>query len=180
MASTRRSTRLLRSVGLVLAVTLSGVPAPAYVGPQATQPLHRRDVAAALGASLMLPGLPAMAGDRDRASMLFGVRRQSMPKILKWYKQLKADGKITEEFLATGLKPMWKSLQSYGSINRLGEAPDKISRKLLKDADEFKVAAKGGDYAAAMAMLETYRNDIPAGVGEFTWDSTLSSDVGAA
>ena len=29
--------------------------------------------------------------------------------------------------------------------------------------------------AQAMAMLETYRNDIPAGIGEFTWDSTLSS-----
>ena len=29
-----------------------------------------------------------------------------------------ADGKITEEFLATGLKPMWKSLQSYGARPR--------------------------------------------------------------
>lgn len=177
MAPLRRS----RASGLAIAAAaLAGVCAPAYVASQGRSPLQpqRRDVVAALGASLMLPELPAVAGDRDRASMVLGVRRQAMPKIIKGYKLLKAEGQVSEEFISTKLKGMTKALQAYGSINRLSEAPDKISRKLQKDVDAFSAAAKERNFEETIAALELFRNDIPAGVGEFSWDSNLPIDLG--
>merc|ERR1719330_1733797 len=100
-----------------------------------------------------------------------------MPKILKGYKTLKTDGQISDALVETQLKPMVMALQSYGSINRLSEAPDKISRKLLKDVSAFKDCCKARDYPKAMEMLEQFKSDIPAGVGEFSWDSTLPTDL---
>merc|ERR1719343_810481 len=120
----------------------------------------------------------ALAGDRDRASMVLGVRKQKMPTILKGYKKLKEAGSITDDFLEADLKKFCTALTAYGSINRLTEAPDKISKKLEKDVSIFKEAAKNKDYAAAMKALETFNADIPDGPGQFQWDSTLPIDLG--
>jgi len=110
--------------------------------------------------------------------MVQGVRKQRMPTILKGYAKLKTAGAITDEFLETDLKKMVSALMAYASINRLAEAPDKISKKLEKDVGIFKDAAKGKDYDAAMAALEVFRGDIPEGPGTFTWDSQLPIDLG--
>merc|ERR1740123_106030 len=98
--------------------------------------------------------------------------------ILKGYRTLKADGEVTGEFKDKQLKPMVNALKSYASINRLSEAPDKVSRLLNKDASTFYDFAKGREYDKAMTALEKYKADIPAGVGEFSWDSTLPTDNG--
>mmetsp|Transcript_59790 Transcript_59790/g.192435 ORF Transcript_59790/g.192435 Transcript_59790/m.192435 type:complete len:193 (-) Transcript_59790:71-649(-) len=173
--SGRRSAPLM--LPFLALATLAGVACSAmtYVAPAAVA--RRRQVAIALGAQVLLPQAAALAGDRDRSSMVLGVRRQTMPKILEGYRMLKQEGTVSNEFLETELKPMTNALKSYGMINRLSEAPDKISRKLTKDANIFAQAAKDRDYEKAMDALEMFRTDIPAGVGEFTWDSTLSSDV---
>ncbi|CAJ1330538.1 unnamed protein product [Effrenium voratum] len=133
------------------------------------QDVQRRTLAAALATQVLLP-LPAQAGDRDRLSMVLGVRRKFLPRILKGYKELDAAKSVTDDFLEEkNLKKFVQALDSYGSIQRLDEAPDKISRKLQADAKEIKQLLVAKDYKNVMASLENYRLDIPGGPGEFGW-----------
>merc|ERR1719382_1734470 len=109
-AATRARSRLAGYLALAAAaagVALAGT-ARAYAGPPGARPdgiaaasaaPARRQVAAALGVSVLLPEAAAWAGDRDKASMVFGVRRVKMPIMIKTYARLKADGKITDEFV---------------------------------------------------------------------------------
>merc|ERR1712014_553917 len=99
--------------------------------------------------------------------------RKYLPRILEGYKQLQADGSLTK-FVADekGTKRFIDALTQYGSIQRLSEAPDKYSKKLKKDAKEVEELFEKGDYAGAMNMLETYRQDIPGSPGIFEWSDT--------
>mmetsp|Transcript_48564 Transcript_48564/g.145029 ORF Transcript_48564/g.145029 Transcript_48564/m.145029 type:complete len:187 (+) Transcript_48564:2-562(+) len=170
--SARRPLSLLAL--LAACAALAGVAGTAYV---ATPPLAaRRRAALALAGAALLPEAAAVAGDRDRAAELYGVRRLTMPVILRGYRGLQAQGEISDEFLQKDLKKMVRAMEAYGSINRVSDAPDKVSRKLQKDANKFAEAAKKKDYPKAMELLETYRQDVPAGIGQFTWDSKLEID----
>ncbi|CAK9060914.1 unnamed protein product [Durusdinium trenchii] len=138
------------------------------------QELQRRQILAisAGAAAQALPTPAALAGDRDRLSMVLAVRRKFLPKILKTYKELQAAGSITDDFLEEKkLKKFITALMSYGSIQRMEEAPDKISRKLQADAKEVEQFLLAKDYANAMKALETYRLDVPNGGGEFEWSA---------
>ncbi|CAE7215026.1 unnamed protein product [Symbiodinium natans] len=132
--------------------------------------LQRRAVAAALASQVLLPSVPAVAGDRDRTSMVIAVRRKFLPRVLAGYKKLQADGAVTDDFISgKDFKKFNTALDAYGSIQRLDEAPDKYSRKLQADARDVEQFLKAKDYQKAMEMLETFRQDIPAGPGSFVW-----------
>lgn len=134
------------------------------------QELQRRQMAAAIASQVLLGPQSALAGDRDRLSMIIGVRKKFLPRILKSYKELQAAGTVTDEFLdEKKMKKFITALMSYGSIQRMDEAPDKISRKLQADAKEVEQYLVAKDYGKAMETLETYRLDIPFGGGEFKW-----------
>ncbi|CAE7636452.1 CATSPER1 [Symbiodinium pilosum] len=121
--------------------------------------VHRRAVAAALASQVLLQSAPAQAGDRDRASMVRAVRIKFLPLILEGYKKLQADKAVNDDFI-TGkkFKKFMVALDAYGSIQRLDEAPDKISRKLQADAKEVGEALKAKDYAKSMELLEVFRS----------------------
>ncbi|CAE7479520.1 unnamed protein product [Symbiodinium necroappetens] len=132
--------------------------------------IQRRALAAALASQVLVPSAPAIAGDRDRTSMLIAVRRKWLPRILQNYKKLQADGTVTDEFISgKDFKKFIVALDSYGSIQRLDEAPDKYSRKLQADAKEVEKLLKGKEYQKSLEMLEVFRQDIPAGPGSFVW-----------
>ena len=134
------------------------------------QELQRRQMAAALASQVLMAPQSALAGDRDRLSMVLGVRRKFLPRILQYYKELKAAGSVTDEFLEEKkMKKFVTALMSYGSIQRMEEAPDKISRRLQADAKEVEAYLKAKDYDKAMETLEVYRLDVPGGGGEFKW-----------
>ncbi|CAL1155965.1 unnamed protein product [Cladocopium goreaui] len=115
-------------------------------------------MAAAIASQVLLGPQSALAGDRDRLSMIIGVRKKFLPRILKSYKELQAAGTVTDEFLdEKKMKKFITALMSYGSIQRMDEAPDKISRKLQADAKEVEQYLVAKDYGKAMETLETYR-----------------------
>mmetsp|Transcript_13200 Transcript_13200/g.27418 ORF Transcript_13200/g.27418 Transcript_13200/m.27418 type:complete len:181 (-) Transcript_13200:85-627(-) len=169
------SRRRLVLPALLAAAALAVGAGTAYTA--VTPAADRRRAALVLAGAALLPEAAAVAGDRDRASMVLGVRRQTMPTILKGYRMLKEKGEVDDEFLKS-LKTMVRAMESYGSINRLADSPDKYSRKLQKDAEKFAAAAKEKDYAKAMELLELFRTDIPSGTGAFVWDTTLDVDKG--
>eukprot|EP00913_Durusdinium_trenchii_P002703 g2501.t1 len=122
------------------------------------QELQRRQILAisAGAAAQALPTPAALAGDRDRLSMVLAVRISA--------EALWAMGQCWSPQFIT-------ALMSYGSIQRMEEAPDKISRKLQADAKEVEQFLLAKDYANAMKALETYRLDVPNGGGEFEWSA---------
>eukprot|EP00931_Biecheleriopsis_adriatica_P027802 TRINITY_DN16650_c0_g1_i1.p1 TRINITY_DN16650_c0_g1~~TRINITY_DN16650_c0_g1_i1.p1 ORF type:complete len:189 (+),score=48.65 TRINITY_DN16650_c0_g1_i1:69-635(+) len=136
--------------------------------------VQRRTIAAALAAQVLLPAAqPAHAGDRDRASMLFNARKKYLPRMLKFYKKLKADGQITEQLMKANegkdFKKFISALDSYGSIQRMSEAPDKISKGLMAQARDVEEYMKAGNYEKTIETLDAYQEGIPAGPGKFTW-----------
>eukprot|EP00440_Ansanella_granifera_P004212 gb/GFBE01004570.1/.p1 GENE.gb/GFBE01004570.1/~~gb/GFBE01004570.1/.p1 ORF type:complete len:211 (+),score=38.96 gb/GFBE01004570.1/:1-633(+) len=183
--------RLIRVVAL--AVLCCGCwfssAASAYANPAATSgretsparlpPLPRR-AAALAGAQLLVPGAAGPAGakqigSRDRNPLILYKRRKCLPKIFKGYEALKSQGAVTDEFLETELKPMVSAMREFGDVNRAGEAPDTMSKRLMQDADDFKQLALDKSYDKAMTMLEKYRNDVPFGMGVFEWDDDPSA-----
>mmetsp|Transcript_122280 Transcript_122280/g.260935 ORF Transcript_122280/g.260935 Transcript_122280/m.260935 type:complete len:191 (-) Transcript_122280:106-678(-) len=155
---------LLRPATARLFVVTPGAPDAA---------VQRRHLAAALAAQALLPAGAALAGDRDRASMIFNARRKYLPRIRTNYLALKEEGTITDEFLQTKLKKFISALELYGSIQRLSEAPDKVSKKLEKDARKIKEACQSKDYGLVMTLLDEYQKDVPAGAGEFSYLDTI-------
>merc|ERR1719310_2769507 len=155
---------------LLLAALLAAFGAWVFSSSRAFSALQRRSLVAAIAAEVLLPG-PASAGDRDREQMVRNARRQFLPTILDSYKKLQADGEVSEKF-ATGKagKKFVNALEGWGSIQRMTEAPDKISRKLLKDASAIEKALNARDYQQTMALLETYKADVPQlGASSFEW-----------
>eukprot|EP00441_Pelagodinium_beii_P014496 CAMPEP_0197658560 /NCGR_PEP_ID=MMETSP1338-20131121/45308_1 /TAXON_ID=43686 ORGANISM="Pelagodinium beii, Strain RCC1491" /NCGR_SAMPLE_ID=MMETSP1338 /ASSEMBLY_ACC=CAM_ASM_000754 /LENGTH=171 /DNA_ID=CAMNT_0043235167 /DNA_START=52 /DNA_END=567 /DNA_ORIENTATION=+ len=132
---------------------------------------QRRSLAAAITAQVLLPS-PARAGDRDRETMIRNSRRQFLPVILENYKRLKAEGEITEKYAnGKNAKKFINALTGWGSIQRMSEAPDKISRKLAKDTSAIEKAIAAQDYATTMSLLDQYKEDVPQ-LGSATWEWT--------
>ena len=59
------------------------------------------------------------------------------------------------------VEDMVSAMKLYGTANRRGELPDKISRGLEADAESFAQAAKAGDKAATRAAYNKYFEDLP-------------------
>lgn len=177
----RRSTLTTRVVAVLGLVGLTAVapsarggrPAAYVASSPAAAPLQRRLLLAGLASQALLDVQPALAGDRDRQTMILNARKRYLPTIREQYTKLKSEGAVTDAFLEADLKGLVNALNLYGSIQRMEEAPDKFSRKLLKDAKEIKEIALKKDHGALMTALEGYKDDVPDGPGKFEWDGAF-------
>ena len=138
------------------------------------QELQRRHMAAAIASQVLLAPQTALA--RDRQAMVIGARKRLLPRMLKYYKELKAAGKVTDDLLDPAeLDKFISTLVRYGNVQDLTESvgPDKIARKLAADAKEVETYLMSKDYKKAMEALEVYRKDIPDAGGMFQWTDVV-------
>lgn len=147
-----------------------GAQKPTKVPEQEVASSRRQLLSALTTQAVLLPTSAAFAGDRDRATMVLNARGKYLKRIIEGRGELVAAGAVTDDFVEKKLESFISALNLYGSIQRMQEAPDKISKRLQADAKEVKKMAKEKDYTKLIAALETYRQDIPAGVGEFSWE----------
>ncbi|CAE8632670.1 unnamed protein product [Polarella glacialis] len=171
--SSRNRLRSLLPASLLLLLAVQHWPqnSNAFVAApsSAAEAVQRRSIAAVLAVQV-LGSSPAWAGDRDRASMIRNARNKYLPKIQERYKQLQADGQVTDEFLeGKSFKKFISALAGYGNIQRLSEIPDKFSKLLVQDSVDIEKLLQAKDYQNAMATLEKYRKDCPYGGGDFEW-----------
>eukprot|EP00930_Biecheleria_cincta_P019120 TRINITY_DN14690_c0_g1_i1.p1 TRINITY_DN14690_c0_g1~~TRINITY_DN14690_c0_g1_i1.p1 ORF type:complete len:202 (-),score=45.27 TRINITY_DN14690_c0_g1_i1:39-608(-) len=140
---------------------------PASAAPAEIRSLLPQRRAAALAALAVLLPEPAMSLDTQSRTVYF--RRMKLPEIFKGRQMLLAAGNVTDEFMETEFKAMVLAMKDFGEANKLWEAPDKGSRRLVEDVREFREALRARDYEQSIAWLEQYRKDIPYGVGMFEW-----------
>mmetsp|Transcript_106110 Transcript_106110/g.236776 ORF Transcript_106110/g.236776 Transcript_106110/m.236776 type:complete len:224 (+) Transcript_106110:58-729(+) len=103
----------------------------------------------------------ANPGSSLQAIRIIG-RKKNVPKIVAGYRALKAAGAVEETWLQRDFPRMAGAMETWGSLQREGDLPDKLSRQLKRDVEVFREAAKRKDYDAAMKAFEVYMQDLPA------------------
>eukprot|EP00933_Yihiella_yeosuensis_P080454 TRINITY_DN9387_c1_g1_i1.p1 TRINITY_DN9387_c1_g1~~TRINITY_DN9387_c1_g1_i1.p1 ORF type:complete len:233 (+),score=47.83 TRINITY_DN9387_c1_g1_i1:67-765(+) len=99
-------------------------------------------------------------GVPDVANITRG-RKSSVPKIVSGFNSLKAAGAVEDEWLEKVLPKMTKAMLNWGALMRRDVVPDKISRKLEKDAKQFKKTAESKDYDGSLAAFQLFLDDLP-------------------